>query len=120
MAQMVVMTGPERRRRWSDDERQRIMEAAFAPDAVVAKVARQFDIATSLIYKWRRQAQDGLAPVFAPALVTDGTGVPCYPDPAEPASTGTPIRVELAGGTRVHIAATAPAALVVAVLRTLR
>jgi transposase len=119
MAQMVVMTGPERRRRWTDDERQRIMEAAFTPGAVVAKVARQFDIATSLIYKWRRQAIGGFEPAFTPAMVIDNGIIPqaCAP---EVGTAVTSIRVELSGGARVNIEASAPAALVVAVLRTLR
>jgi transposase len=119
MAQMTVMTGPERRRRWGDDERHRILEAAFGPGAVVAKVSRQFDVATSLVYKWRRQAQGGLEPVFAPAVVIDGAGVPHRGAP-EVVATTTPIRVELSGGTRVSIEASAPLALVVAVLRALR
>ena len=119
MAQMTVMTGPERRRRWGDDERQRILEAAFAPGAIVAKVARQFDVATSLIYKWRRQALGELAPVFAPAVVIDNTGVP-HRGALEGGATTAPIQVELTGGTRVNIEASAPAALVVAVLRALR
>lgn len=119
MGQMTVMTGPERRRRWDDDERRRIMEAAFAPGAVVAKVARQFDVATSLVYKWRRQAVGGFEPAFTPAMVIDSGIVPqaCAP---EVGAAVTPIRVELSGGTRVNIEAGAPAALVVAVLRALR
>lgn len=119
MAQMTVMTGPERRRRWGDDERQRIMEAAFAPGAVVAKVARQFDVATSLIYKWRRQAGAGFEPAFTPAMVIDNGIVPQVGAPVVGALV-TPIRVELSGGSRVNIEASAPAALVVAVLRALR
>ena len=59
MAQITLLTGPERRRRWSDDERQRILVAAFAPGAVVADVARQFEVSASLIYKWRQQALPG-------------------------------------------------------------
>ncbi len=118
MAQMTLMTGPERRRRWGDDERQRILEAAFAPGAVVSKVARQFDIATSLIYKWRRQALGGFEPVFTPVVI-EGAGV-AHHGAAVVEATAAPIRVELAGGTRVNIEATAPAALVVAVLRALR
>ena len=116
MVQMTVMTGPERRRRWGDDERHRILEAAFGAGAVVAKVARQFDVATSLIYKWRRQEQGGgLEPMFAPAVVLDNAGVPHRSAP-EVIATTTPIQVELSGGTRVNIEASAPAALVVAVL----
>ena len=119
MAQMTLMTGPERRRLRGDDERQRILEAAFAPGAVVAKVARQFDVATSLIYKWRRQAVGGLEPVFAPVVMIEGAGVAHHGAP-EVGTAVTPIRVELSGGTRVNIEASAPAAMVVAVLRALR
>jgi transposase len=119
MAQMTLMTGPERRRRWGDDERQRIMEAAFAPGAVVAKVARQFDVATSLIYKWRRQALGRVEPVFTPVVMIDGAGVPPHGAP-EVVATTAPIRVEFSGGTRVNIEAGSPAALVVTVLRALR
>ena len=90
------------------------------PGAVVAKVARQFDVATSLIYKWRRQERGGgLEPMFAPALVIAGAGVPHGGGPTVGVAT-PPIRVEFSGGTRVSIEAAAPAALVVAVLRALR
>jgi mono/diheme cytochrome c family protein len=44
MAHVTVMTGPERRRRWSFEERRRILTAAFSPGAVVADIARQFDV----------------------------------------------------------------------------
>ena len=54
MAQITLLTGPERRRRWSADERRRILVAAFSPGAVVATVSRQFEVSTSLIYKWRQ------------------------------------------------------------------
>ena len=56
MAHMNLLTGPERRRRWSDEERERILAAAFAPGAIVANISRQFEVSTSLIYKWREQA----------------------------------------------------------------
>jgi len=55
MAHMTLMAGPERRRRWSADEQREILMAAFAPGAVVSDVARQYEVATSLIYKWRRE-----------------------------------------------------------------
>ena len=48
--------GENRPRKWTLAERERILAAAFAPDAVVARVARQFDLASTLIYAWRRQA----------------------------------------------------------------
>src|SRR5258708_35075163 len=72
MSQMTLLTGPERRRRWSEDERRLILAAAFAPGAIVADISRRYEISTSLIYKWRRQrlATDRGATV-APAIVVD-------------------------------------------------
>jgi transposase len=40
MTQMTIMTGEDRRRKWSLAERERILAAAFAPGAVFAKVPR--------------------------------------------------------------------------------
>src|SRR5271167_3335 len=54
MASVEVLAGPERRRRWSIEQKQAIVAAAFAPRAVVREVARQTDVTPSLIYRWRR------------------------------------------------------------------
>lgn len=121
MPQMTLLTGPERRRRWNDEDRCRILAAAFSPGAVVADVARRFDVATSLIYKWRRAY---LTPSgFAPAVVVDTPALsapePMIPEP--PGALGGPsILVDLSNGTRVSVSASASASLVTAALRALR
>lgn len=119
MSQITVLTGPERHRRWREDERRTILAAAFAPGTSVAEVARRYDVATSLIYKWRQHALSSNTgeTSFVPAVV-----VPDLPPaPAAVASrSGTAISVELAGGTRVSISARASASLVTAVLRALQ
>ncbi len=51
------MTGDERRRHWSEEERARILAAIEEPGAVVAEVARRADVCTSLVYRWRREAR---------------------------------------------------------------
>ena len=72
MSQMTVFAGPERRRRWSDEELFKILTEAFAPGACVARVARRHDVLTGLIYTWRRKLRRGLsAPAFAEAVLTD-------------------------------------------------
>jgi transposase len=117
MAQITLLTGPERRRRWSDEDRDRILTAAFAPGAIVADIARQFEVSTSLIYKWREQVlavRAGAA--FAPAVLATE---------APPASVSAPldaaaILVELANGTRLKIGTVASPELVTAALRALR
>src|SRR5271170_3920771 len=54
MASVEVLAGPERRRRWSVEQKRAIVAAAFAPGAMVREVARQTDVTPSLIYRWRR------------------------------------------------------------------
>ena len=116
---MTVISGPERRRRWSAAEREEIVLASFAPGAVVAEVARQFDVSTSLIYKWRRDAQQPGA-MFVPAVMAEDEGSLVPAAPMDGPTDSPVIRLNLAGGTTVSIAATAPARLVLAVLRALR
>jgi transposase len=49
--------GIERRRRWSKDEKARIVEETLAPGAVVSAVARRYGAAQSLLFTWRRLAR---------------------------------------------------------------
>lgn len=115
MSQMTLLSGPERRRRWNDDIREQILAAAFSPGAVVADVARQFEVSTSLIYKWRRASLLPPPPMgFAPAVLVEGTGQ-CAAEGCNFA-----IVVELPGGARVSLTANAPAVLVSATLKGLR
>lgn len=115
MNQITILPGPERRRRWGEAERARILEAAFAPGASVSSVARRFDVATSLIYKWRTlAAAEKPEPVIFPAVVTEDAVK------AAPRASGPAITVGLADGVTVRIEATAPVSLVTTVLRALR
>lgn len=116
MAYLTLLTGPERRRRWSEEDRRRIVAAAFAAGAVVTRVARENDVSTGLIYKWRDLARGRVrGALFAPVVLA--------PEPAAMspnARDAAAIVVELAGGARVMIAAHAASALVTATLRALR
>ncbi|MDB5409461.1 MAG: hypothetical protein JWL84_4373 [Rhodospirillales bacterium] len=115
MSQMTLITGVERRRRWTVEERRQILAAAGVPGAVVTDVARRADICTSLIYKWRREQRKAeRASGFVPAVVVD------EPAAVSPPASVPAITVELAGGVQVRIEATASAALVTATLRALR
>src|SRR5271154_1663989 len=49
--------GVERRRRWSKDEKARIVEETLMPRAVVCEVARRHGVAQSRVFAWRRQAR---------------------------------------------------------------
>jgi transposase len=119
MSQITALTGPERYRRWRDDEPQKILAKAFAPGASFAEVAHQYDVATSLICKWRRQALpvSGGGMTFAPAIVVDE---PAGMSGKAASEVRAQISVELSDGTRGSIAVTAPASLVTVTLRALR
>ena len=49
--------GIERRRRWSKDEKARIVEATLSPGAVASEVARRRGAVQSLLLTWRRLAR---------------------------------------------------------------
>jgi transposase len=53
-----ILTGPERRRRWSDEEKIGIVREA-AGGASVAEVARAHDITRQHIYQWRSAMRSG-------------------------------------------------------------
>ena len=125
MGGITVFSGPERRRRWSDGDRARILEEAFAPGVCVAAVARRHDVSTGLLYTWRQKLRRDLAvsdfaqaPGFveAPAFVEAVVGV----TPDVPAMSGAAVVIEMAGGGRVHICASTPPGLISAVLKALR
>jgi transposase len=64
-----VLGGVERRRRWSRDDKMRIIEETLAPGAVVTEIARRHDIATSLVFTWRRRARLATVASAGPRLV---------------------------------------------------
>ena len=116
MAHTSLITGPERRRRWRAEHKLAILEEAFSPGAVVSDVARQYEVSTSLIYQWRREALAAQEPMtFVAATVCEA------PDDAGRRGADHPvIIVEFTRGGRVSISASASPALVTAALRALR
>lgn len=122
MGQITVFSGPERRRRWSDEERLEILSEAFAPGACVAEVARRRDVSTARVYTWRRKLRDAhaalepgdlAAPGFAAAVMIGDVDV--APSGLQPA-----IVIDLARGKRISIFASASPALVASALKALR
>jgi transposase len=80
MTQATVLSGPERRRRWSAAEKLGMVEESLAPGSRVTEVARRHDVHPNLLHLWRRQARGGLVSVgagnragFVPVAVANGT-----------------------------------------------
>jgi transposase len=69
------VTGVVRRRRWSDEEKGRIVADAIAPGAVIADVARRHDLVPQHLWNWIRVAREGRfalpadgVPAFVPVI----------------------------------------------------
>jgi transposase len=116
MARVEVITGPERRRRWSDEQKRAIVTASFAPGAVVSEVARRADVSSGQIYRWRQEFRAAAAG-FAQVLIAESR----TPNPANGATSCTEpaIEVEFAGRARVRIPGSIPAVLAAAVVKAL-
>jgi transposase len=71
-AQIEVITSVQRRRRWSQAEKERIVAAAMEPGAVASEVARAAGIHTSQLFRWRQQLceRTQIPAVFNPVAVT--------------------------------------------------
>jgi len=120
-----VITGG-RRRRWSDDEKARAVEASLAPDAVVSVVARQHGATPQQLFTWRREARrraqegalsDGFVPVVVEAEAAGGglAERSSLPAPTRPHS----IELDVAG-TSVFIWRGAEPAMVSAIIVALK
>lgn len=128
-----VRIGVERRRRWSREEKLRIVRESLEPGAIVTEVARRNEVSASLIYAWRRQALAGLVEGFRlvevvadtpeplsseadpdapPPMIAAGppatavaiTNVPAVPEAVPGAASPRPsIEVTLPGGAVVRV-----------------
>jgi transposase len=69
-----VLAGVERRRRWSADEKVRIVEETLQPGAKVMEVAQRNQVSRSVVFAGRRMARVGQlgtepSPAFVPVHV---------------------------------------------------
>ena len=115
-----IITGRERRRRWSLQDKARLVTETNEPGAMIRAVAARHGVSESLLFTWRRQAREGLlgsafpSPVFVPVrtLVPASTAMAALDDEPRPApapptsrSASAPgtIEIELGSGRRVRV-----------------
>lgn len=105
----VVDTG--RRRRWTDEEKLRIVGESHAGPRLVAATARRNGISRSLLTTWRRLHRQGLlvgdrgrARSFAPVTIEADPPAPAEPSTAAPtADAAHRIEVVLRNGRRLVV-----------------
>jgi transposase len=71
---LEVISGTGRRRRFSADDKARVVEETLAPGAVISEVARRHGLTPQQVFTWRRQARQTAitsseTPSFVPAVV---------------------------------------------------
>jgi transposase len=133
-----IITGPERRRRWSEDEKLHLVEEACRPGHSVSQVARQRGINPSQLFTWRRQARaKGLisdarsgasvaaALTFTPVKVVEKPAAAVRQDARPARRQSSPrglavIEIELKSGERVHVKVPADVDLVAGIVVALR
>jgi len=58
-AHVEIITGRERRRRYTANEKLSLVEATFQPGMTVSAVARLHGVSPSLLFKWRQLMSQG-------------------------------------------------------------
>jgi transposase len=107
-----------RRRRWSDEEKGRIVAESFEKGVTASDVARRHDISPPQLFEWRRQARRGglIVPVADEMTFADvEIGLACQAEPAAP-ENGLELMV---GGMTIRVTDQTDMRLVVRVVRAL-
>jgi transposase len=125
---MVEIYRGQARRRWSEDDKRRLVAETFGPGATVYGVARRRGVSPSQLFAWRKLFRVGAGgiecAVLAPPGVPGFAAVEVAPAPppsvadAVAAPSGL-IEIELACGGRVRISGAPDPATVAAALRVL-
>ncbi len=111
---MEIITGVERRRRWRDEEKLRILAELDEPGVRFSDVARRHDVSRGLLWQWRDAQRHGKlvaeAPGFLPLRIVPELPVPEPQGPVAAAlidrenQADSRIEIVLPDGTAVRIA----------------
>jgi transposase len=124
-----ILTGRERRRRWSLADKLRMVAESGEAGARVADVAARHDICPNLLHGWRRLAREGRlrapdTPDFVPVRLTspptDTPLVALSPTSMRGGRDAPAMEIVLASGERILIRQSPSAPLLRAVITALR
>lgn len=113
-----VLTGPGRRRKWSDDDKARIVEETLRPGTVVAEVARRWQVSSQQVFTWRREMRRAAVASLDFVPIVPGAPAPAR-EPALPPPSSPLVEVALAGVV-LRVAPGTDGDLLATVLRAVR
>jgi transposase len=129
-----VITGVERRRKWSAHEKAAIVAESLAEGAVISEVARRYGLSPQQVFGWRARWRDAVkgptpssdaTPAFVPAIVENeppSSAAPALPAVVAMGAAGVdpaPIEIVL-GGVVVRVRSEADPRALATVLKALR
>jgi transposase len=129
-----VITGVERRRKWSAQEKAAIVAESLADGAVVSEVARRHGLSPQQVFGWRARLRNAAkdaapssdpTPAFVPAIVDNESPSPAAPVLPAVVAMGAagvdPAPIEIAlGGVVVRVRGDADPRALTTVLKALR
>ena len=129
----VIETGA--RRRWTPEEKQRIVAESFGAPRIVSATARRHGLSNSQLFTWRRLAREGKliadadAVAFVPAVVAPELRIPDAPPEPGPESVlpqadrkaraGGRMEIVVSGARRVIVGSDVDAAALMRVIDAL-
>ncbi|MCT4683560.1 MAG: transposase [Roseicyclus sp.] len=129
--EILSVTDTGRRRRWTDEEKLRIVEESLGGRGRVAETARRHDIGRTLLVRWRRQYREGRLgvtnegrPRFTPLAIAASDALAGQGAAQAPAPTPAIAHVEMAeitlvNGRRVSVSAMIDPVVLVRLLQAL-
>ena len=120
-----VLSGSDRRRKWSDETKIAMVAEALAPEAVVSEVARRHDVVPSQLFGWmrrfRKAATAAMTPAEPPMFATAVAEVAPAMSAPPSASAEPPAAIEISvGAATVLIRGAVDGRTLAAVLKALR
>ncbi|WP_292489703.1 transposase, partial [Mesorhizobium sp.] len=89
--QIEVITSVERRRRWSREDKERLVAATFEPGASVSETARSAGIHVSQLFRWRKELCQISAPSVPQLVAVEVVeALPAPQSPAQPPPISRP------------------------------
>jgi transposase len=109
-----VITSVERRRRWSREDKERLVAACFETDAVISEIARAAGIHVSQLFRWRKELcrieepKTETATTLVPVIVSETAPAVSPVQPETPTTSHarrkrSDVTIELGRGRRVRV-----------------
>ena len=124
--EILSVTDTGRRRRWTDEQKVRIVEAGFGTRGSMAETARGHDVGRTLLVRWRRQYRNGelaggTAPRFMPVTLApaEASAKPLSSEPAPMPTLIDRAEITLLNGRRLSVAAAIDPAVLLRLVQAL-